>query len=109
MDLNVRVQPKFIDGECSIEFLFSFDRENMKIGEANILTCEEEMAAQLIEEEPMLNPKKRETNYPKIAFVTDLVVMDGHKTAAINEIEKFLSVIGIQKIQYEHNQLASLA
>ena len=109
MELNVQVQPKFIDGECSIEFSFFFDRGNMKIGEAVILTCEEEMDAQLIEETPMLNPKKRETKYPKIAFVTDLVVIDGHKTAVINEIKKFLNVIGIQNINYQDNRMANLA
>lgn len=109
MELNVKVQPKFIDGECSIEFSFSFDWENKKIGEAVILTCEEEMDAQLIEEKPMLNPKKRETKYPKIAFVTDLAVIDGHKTAAINEIKKFLNVIGIQNIRYQDNRLVSMA
>ena len=109
MDLNVKVEPKFIEGECSIEFSFLFDRENRKIGEAVILTCEEEMDAQLIEETPMLNPKKRLTNYPKIAFVKDLVVVDGHKTAAINEINKFLNVIGIQNIRYQDQQSANLA
>ena len=109
MELNVKVKPKFIDGECSIGFSFSFEWGNTRIGEAVILTCEEEMDAQLIEETPMLTPKKRATNYPKIAFVTDLVVIDGHKTAAINEIKKFLNVIGIKKINYQDNQLANLA
>ena len=110
MELNVRVLPKFIDGECSIEFSFFFDQADMKIGEAVILTCEEEMDAQLIEEEPILNPKKRKRHYPKIAFVTDLVVMEGHKTAAMNEIKKFLNVIGIHNIRYrENNRIAAMA
>ncbi len=110
MELNVRVLPKFIDGECSIEFSFFFDQADMKIGEAVILTCEEEMDAQLIEEEPILNPKKRKRHYPKIAFVTDLVVMEGHKPAAMNEIKKFLNVIGIHNIRYrENNRIAVMA
>ncbi len=109
MELNVRVLPKFIDGECSIEFSFFFDQADRKIGEAVILACEEEMDAQLIEEEPILNPKKRERQYPKIAFVTDLMVMEGHEPAAMNEIEKFLNVIGIQNIRYQDKPLAVMA
>lgn len=109
MELNTKVQPKFVDGECSIVFSLSFNEADKQIGEAEILTCEEEMDAQLIEEEPILMQKVRNRKYPKIAFITDLVVTEGHKKAVLQEINKFLKVIGIHNIRYQNTRKASLA
>ncbi|MBG9544677.1 hypothetical protein ACOSZF_12415 [Cytobacillus firmus] len=105
MDLDMKIQPKFIENESAIIFSFYFRNASMKVGEAVIYTCEEEQNEELTrmiynshEEITELNANAKR----KMAYVTELTIPEGFKNQSFTKIKEFLKIIGINTCVYQH-------
>ncbi len=94
MELDMKIQPMFLDDECAIVFSFYFKKAAQKIGEAIIYTCTCNYTP--LEKQHFDLVHNEFQNGEKVAFVESFTVVEEFRSATYEKIREFLSVIGIQ-------------
>ncbi|WP_080843954.1 hypothetical protein [Cytobacillus gottheilii] len=94
MELDMKVEPRFVDHECAIIFSFYFRNASLKVGEAVIYTCEEDIPSldQLL---AGVENSEQDTCKKKIAYITEMTIVDNYRDESFMKINEFLSIIGI--------------
>lgn len=85
-EIEMEVQPAFIENECTIVFSFRFILEKNHVGEVVIRTCLEQL-------------KK---NKPEIkAYCCEMTVLEEYKENSMEKLWRFLKMIGIRRLSNE--------
>ncbi|WP_077215013.1 hypothetical protein [Bacillus dakarensis] len=95
MDIEMKIQPSFIDHECAIVFSFYFSKNAKKIGEAVVFTYGEAPC-----EEIESNRRTTTHHHPagqkkKIAYLKEHTICEEYIKISLNKIHHFLNIIGI--------------
>lgn len=98
MDLEMKVQPAFLDDECAIVFSFYFCKASRKMGEAIIYTYDEKAADQkrVTDIEAYMRKKRKSHGAGKVAYMKEFSICEEYEDISLNKIMNFLEIIGIQ-------------
>lgn len=98
MELEMKVQPAFLDDECAIVFSFYFSKASRKIGEATIYTYEEKAADQkrVTDIEGYMRGKRKSNGSGKVAYMKEFSICEEYEDISLNKMMHFLEIIGIQ-------------
>jgi hypothetical protein len=77
-DIEMKVLPSYIDGECTIVFSFRFLKGSIKIGEVIIQTC------------------KPNSN----AYCCKFSIAEEYKQSSMMKLMSFLKIIGVQELAF---------
>lgn len=95
MELDMKVEPRFIDHECAIIFSFYFRNASLKVGEAVIYTCEEELSLPLLEQPSIAASIETCKQKEKIAYITEMSIAENFRDESFIKMNEFLSILGI--------------
>lgn len=91
MDIEMKIQPSFIDHECAIVFSFYFSRDAKKIGEAVVYTYDEKPC----EDEDLKITANADQQSRKVAYLKEISICEEYIKLSLSKIYHFLNVIGI--------------
>lgn len=96
MDLDMKVEPRFIDHECAIIFSFYFRNASLKVGEAVIYTCEGELSAPSLDQHSIAASRIETCKQKeKIAYITEMSIAENFRDESFIKMNEFLSILGI--------------
>ncbi|RLQ96818.1 hypothetical protein [Falsibacillus albus] len=102
-ELEMKIEPSFVEEDLAIVFSFDFMRFSKKMGEAVVYTFSETQdpswesfsSTEYIELMPALKNQNG-----KIAVIHDITILEEYKKQSMNKMFHFLKIIGISKVYF---------
>ncbi len=95
-DINMKVNPLYLDVDLSIAFQFEFEKSGSKVGEALVSTYPSNENNVTVRKTKQISYTKSE----KIAVIDNFEVIGGVEKICMKKLTHFLKVIGITDIRH---------